>query len=272
MKIDKTKTREVPLDLLQKSSSTSRLSILNENRSEITYLSVEQLHPYQKQARRIFDQVEIDSLAETIREHGVRQPLTILRVSADPVHFEVISGERRLRAAKIVGLQKVPCIIIDNAEKAEEISLIENIQRQDLHPVELADALSALINKIGWGGQTALEKKLGITRSKISELLKLLELPSSVKDELLRLNCRGRDNLRKILSLKTEKEQLDFLSLLQAEPPLPAKRRIVNSASVLRISLSEEQLKIQKTGLSKLTNDQKKEFKILLMNLLNELS
>lgn len=272
MKIDKTKIREVPKDLLQKSSGTSRLSILNENRSEITYLSVEQLHPYQKQARRIFDQGEIDSLAETIKEHGIRQPLTILRVSSDPVHFEVISGERRLRAAKIVGLQKVPCIIIDNVEKAEEISLIENIQRQDLHPVELADALSALINKIGWGGQTALEKKLGISRSKISELLKLLDLSISVRGELLRLNCRGRDNLRKVMSLKTEKEQLDYLSLIKTETTLPIKRKAINSASVLRISLSEEQLKIQKTGLSKLTSDQKKEFKILLMNLLNELS
>lgn len=272
MKIDKTKIREVPKDLLQKGPSTSRLSILNENRSEITYLSVDQLHPYQKQARRIFEQEEINALAETIREHGVRQPLTILRVSSDPVHFEVISGERRLRAAKIAGLQKVPCIIIDNAEKAEEISLIENIQRQDLHPIELADALSTLINKIGWGGQTALEKKLGISRSKISELLKLLELPVSVRGELLRLNCRGRDNLRKVLSLKTEKEQLNYLSLLQTEVSLTSKRKVVNSASVLRISLSEEQLKIQKTGLSKLTSEQKKEFKILLINLMNELS
>lgn len=272
MKIDKTKIREVPEDLIQKSSGTSRLSILNENRSEITYLSIGQLHPYKKQARRIFNQEEIDSLAETIREHGVRQPLTILRVSADPVHFEVISGERRLRAAKIAGLQKIPCIIIDNADKAEEISLIENIQRQDLHPVELADALGALINKIGWGGQTALEKKLGIARSKISELLKLLELPISVRDELLKKNCRGRDNLRKVMSLQTEKEQLDFLSLIQSETPLSVKRKVANSASVLRISLSEEQLRVQKTGLSKLTGTQKKEFKILLMNLLSELS
>jgi ParB family chromosome partitioning protein len=87
---------------------------------EIIYLSVTQLHPYKKQARKIFENLEIESLAETIKEHGIRQPLTVLRVQGDTVHFEVVSGERRLRAAKKLGLEKVPCIIIENEERQKK--------------------------------------------------------------------------------------------------------------------------------------------------------
>ncbi|WP_052046412.1 ParB/RepB/Spo0J family partition protein [Candidatus Paracaedibacter symbiosus] len=271
MKIDNTKIREISEDLLRKSSSPSRLSIFNENRSEITYLSVGQLHPYQKQARRIFDQEDIDALAETIKEHGIRQPLTVLRVSSDPVHFEVISGERRLRAAKNIGLQKVPCIIIDNVEKAEEIALVENIQRQDLHPLEIANALNALVSKIGWGGQAVLQKKLGITKSTISELLKLLELPISVRDEMLRTNFRGRDVTRKLLSLKSEQKQLEFMASMNSRGPSDPKKKLPIISSVLRISLNEERLMVQKTGLARLTVEQKQAVKELLMDVVKDL-
>src|SRR3990167_11470488 len=115
-------------------SQNSRVSIGFEDEvGEFYYFSVEDLIPYKNQARTIFDEEEINKLSETIKEHGIRQPLTILKSINSPNKYEVVSGERRLRAAKLVGLKKVPCIIIRDERHADEISLLENIQRQDLH-------------------------------------------------------------------------------------------------------------------------------------------
>ena len=156
MKLDQAKTRENTDGALGRTALSKRVSVLNDTqRSEITYLSIEKLLPYRNQARTIFNEEELNALASTIKEHGIRQPLTVLRVATeeDDVAFEVVSGERRLRAAKIASLSKVPCIIIDDHQKAEEIALIENIQRQDLHPVELARSLKLLTEHRGWGSQ-----------------------------------------------------------------------------------------------------------------------
>ncbi len=177
MKINDAKVRETSDALKKPTDFSNRTSAFtDQHRTEITYLSVQQLVPYRNQARVIFDQTEIDALAETIKEHGIRQPLTVLRIDSDVVHFEVVSGERRLRAAKQLGLLKVPCIIITDEHKAEEIALIENVQRQDLHPVELARTLKKLMDKIGYGAQSELKSKVGLSQPKISELVKLVFL------------------------------------------------------------------------------------------------
>lgn len=268
MKFDQTKTRDVPKELQRGTNRSARTSIFNQDRSEIVYLSTDQLLPYNKQARRIFDKIEIESLAQTINEHGIRQPLTVLRINSDPVKFEVISGERRLRAAKLLNLPNVPCIIIEDENKAEEIALIENIHRQDLHPIELAGALSLLVEKLGRGGQTNLEKKLGIAQSKISELLKLHSLSSSVKEELLRINYRGRDNLRKLMALKNEESQLSYL-----KTPAPAKRQRLSSKSnpLLQIGLIDNNFIMEKNTLSILSIEQKDQIKILLKEIIENL-
>lgn len=268
MKLSETKIRATPSDLERKKGSSSRISVLNEDRSEITYLSIGQLFPYKKQARKIFEDSEIEALAETIKEHGIRQPLTVLRVHGeDSVHFEVISGERRLRAAKILSLEKIPCIIIEKEDKAEEIALIENIQRQDLHPLELAEALSSLIDKLGRGGQTLLEKKLGINQSKISELLSLLNLSPIIKQELLKMNYRGRDNLRKLVSLKDEKSQLSFLKP-SIENSSPAKRE---KKSIFKVSISDDKIELDKKSFNNLTREQKGKLKNFLLEILESL-
>lgn len=238
---------------------------------EYFFLDVNKLAPFKNQARRSFSEEEIDELAATIQAHGIRQPLTVLKVNDG--RFEVVSGERRLRAAKSIGLNKVPCIIIDDAEKAEEIALIENIQRTDLHPVELSRSLKSLADKYGYGGQSEMANRLGLSKSKISELIKISDLPESVQEFILTHKVRGRELYRKLFRLKTEESKLSYLQAIASPSVKPGGEKLRNtSASVLRISLSENEFKIQKKYLSKLNQDQKLLLKNKLEELLEELS
>ena len=277
MKIDDAKTRETsdalrkPLELSNRTSAFT-----DQHRTEITYLSITQLIPYRNQARTIFVKEEIDALAETIKEHGIRQPLTVLRVESDKIQFEVVSGERRLRAAKQLGLLNVPCIVITDKGKAEEIALIENIQRQDLHPIELARTLKKLMDKMGYGGQTEFERKVGLSQTKISELVKLASLSEVVQQTILKSGYRGRDNFRRLLQLKTEEEQLNHLRLQISKV---AKESISRSGSLvdtqpkslLRFTLTEEGIKVQKGKINNLSPDRREELKQILCDLAAEI-
>jgi ParB family chromosome partitioning protein len=196
-----------------------------------------------------------------------------LQIDADQAIYEVISGERRLRAAKIAGLSKLPCIILPNSEKAEEIALVENIQRQDLHPIELARALKKISETRGWGGQKEMQEKLGLTKSTISELLKLTELSSEVQEEVLEKNVRGRELFRKLFSLTSDTEKLRFIEEHDKKRNmLPSSKRSNSiSHSVLRISLSSGQLKVQKAGISTLSLEEKENVKKTLEKILQEI-
>ena len=269
MKLDQAKTRPLSTELESKKSISRRVSLLSEGlRNEIVYLDVDLLIPYQRQARQNFDETELQSLANTIKEHGVRQPLTVLKSDIQPDCFEVVSGERRLRASKLVGLKKVPCIILANKEQAEEIALVENIQRQDLHPIELARALKTLIDKLGWGAQSELEKKIGISQPQISELLKLMELSKKVQDAAIRKNYRSRDNLRGLFRLKTEVERLEAIEKAETQ-----KENLEHNKtfSILRLSYNQDSIKVQKNALKKLTLEQKKKVKAILEEVLSDL-
>ena len=134
---------------------------------EYIYIDIERLFPYSKQARTYFDEEKLQNLANTIREYGVQQPLSVIKCE-EVGKYEVISGERRLRAAKLAGLNKVPCIIIKRQEAAEEIAIIENLQRDDLHPIELAKAYNTLLENYNRGDQKKLADKLGLYKSQIS--------------------------------------------------------------------------------------------------------
>lgn len=269
MKLDEAKTRPLSSELENKKITAKRVSLLGEeSRNEIVYLDVNFLVPYRYQARRNFDEQELQAMADTIKEHGIRQPLTVLKSERDDNSFEVVSGERRLRAAKMAGLKKVPCIILASRDQAEEIALVENIQRQDLHPIELARALKTLVDKLGRGGQTALEKKIGLSSSQISELLKLNDLPLSVQEIALKTNFRGRENLRALSQLKTEEEQIRTVEqtyINKAEAPSQ------KSFSVIRISCTQDAVKVQKQGLNKLSKEQKQFVKNALAEILSDL-
>ncbi|MDP2193838.1 MAG: ParB/RepB/Spo0J family partition protein [Alphaproteobacteria bacterium] len=275
MKIEDAKTR-VSEDIVEsaRGSRGNRLSSFSaDNKSEIVYLSIDLLVPYRHQARVIFNEADIYEMSKTIAIHGIRQPLTVLRVGDDTVQFEVVSGERRLRAARLLGLLKVPCIIIDDPEKAEEIALIENVQRKSLHPLELARSLKALATKRGWGGQEELCRKIGLSSSQLSELLKLLSLSVLVQDSLLRLNIRGREHFRKLFKLQTVQEQLAYISSCADDGEDSKKSRSKDATrSVLRVSLTNDELRIQKKQLHQLSPQMKAELCDVLNGVIRELS
>lgn len=234
---------------------------------EFYYLSLDKLLPFKNQARVSFNEEELEHLAETIREHGVRQPLSVVKSEEYEGKYEVVSGERRLRASKIAGLEKVPCIILDPASRSEEIALIENVQRSDLHPIELARGLKKLVDSYGWGGQTEIEKKLGIPTSRISEAVKLLELSEEVQNLAIEKNFTGREKLQGLLKLQTNEERISKIlgssSLAKKNAP---------SFSILRVRLVDELFHIQKNALKKLNTEQKVKLKNKLEDIIKELS
>lgn len=269
------KTRELSSSLKKTGEFSSRTSAFTDQyRTEITYLSVSQLVPYHKQARTIFVQEDIDTLAATIKEHGVRQPLTVLRVESDVIQFEVVSGERRLRAAKQLGLLTLPCIIITDKDKAEEIALIENVQRKDLHPLELAISLKRLIDKIGYGGQSELTKKVGLSQPQISELIKITALPQKVQDEILSLNYRGRDNFRKLYLLNNENEQINYIRTVMGVSAMNSEnntKKEKKTKSLLRLTLMDDGIHVQRAKLWKLPPEARDELKQILLDLIDEI-
>lgn len=202
MKISDTKIKEPPQSLRRKKhieDESARPSLLNEsNRQEIRYISVERLLPYHKQARIHFDEKELENLAETIRQHGIRQPLTIVPAAKEEDKFEVISGERRLRAAQLIGLKKIPCLMLVDAGSADEVALIENIQRKDLHPLELGAAYAQLLLNGVCKSQVEIAKKLGVSRTHVVESIGYLNFPGKVRDFLAETNNISREDYRLI--------------------------------------------------------------------------
>lgn len=165
-----------------KSKSDSSLPI-KKNQTLVESISISKITAGIYQPRKHFDHAELEELANSIKESGLIQPITLRKVS-DEDHYEVIAGERRLRAAKLAGFLEIPSIIkkINNHE-ALELALIENIQRTDLSLIEEAVGYKQLIEEFSYA-QEQIAKKIGKSRSHIANLLRLLTLPKSVKDLL----------------------------------------------------------------------------------------
>ena len=230
---------------------------------EYYFLSIDDLIPYEKQARQTFNDQEINELSQTIAEHGIQSPLLIIASASHVDKFEVVSGERRLRAAKLVGLKKVPCIIIDT-EKAEEIALIENIQREDLHPIEIGDSLNSLLSKSNWGDISKLAEKLGKNQSTISNYLSYARLPAQIKKHIIMNNIRSREILRKVLKCSTIENMEDTLGI-------NGKNKISVTKSVLRISLNLENIFVQDRNLFKISLENRKAVLLKLKELIRKI-
>ncbi|KAF0227226.1 MAG: ParB-like protein [Erysipelotrichaceae bacterium] len=145
-------------------------------------VALELIHPNPYQPRIHFDEVKIEELAQSIREHGVFTPILIRKAVSG---YQLIAGERRLRAAKVAQLKSIPSIILEFTEsEMMEISLIENIQREDLNIIEEAKAYDNLLTRMNMTQET-LAKKVGKSRVHITNTLRLLQLPKSVQDLVL---------------------------------------------------------------------------------------
>lgn len=146
----------------------------------VTHLSVAQLASGKYQPRTQFDETALSELAESIEKNGIMQPIIVRPIAANG-RFEIVAGERRWRAAKIAGLQTVPVIIREITDKqALELALVENVQRQDLSPLEEANGYQRLIEEFDYK-QDELATIVGKSRSHIANLLRLLSLPDVVK-------------------------------------------------------------------------------------------
>jgi ParB family chromosome partitioning protein len=149
-----------------------------ENTQGITMARINEVEPNANQPRKDFDPAELETLAESINQYGMIQPITVRSIDG---MYQIITGERRWRAARMAGLSEVPVMIITaDDKKAAELALVENIQRSDLNPIEEALGFAALIDEHGLTQEEAA-KRIGKSRSAVTNSLRLLNLPESVR-------------------------------------------------------------------------------------------
>ena len=147
--------------------------------SNVNTLRITEVEPRSNQPRQVFDEVALNELAESIRQHGILQPLAVRRLPTG--YYQIIAGERRWRAAKLAGLNEVPAVIFDaDDRRATELALIENLQREDLNPIDEAEGFRALVNEYGLT-QEDVASRVGRSRPAIANSLRLLGLTGLVK-------------------------------------------------------------------------------------------
>lgn len=190
----------------QKENSIDDAFILQDN-DRILKVSPERIMINPQQPRTHFSEAALNDLAESIRQHGIIQPLIVTKKGSD---FELIAGERRLRSAKLIGLKEVPVIVREEKEQKKlELALIENLQRENLNPLETARAYERLISEFNITQEEA-SKKIGKARSSVANALRLLSLPSPVQTAL----AEGRiseAHAKYLLGLENEAKQLNML-------------------------------------------------------------
>lgn len=178
---------------------------LVDNSNKVLQLPLSKVEPRENQPRMVFDEEALAELAESIRQHGVLQPIL---VSEKEDHYEIIAGERRWRAAKLAGLTKIPAILGKYDEKKiNELALIENIQREDLNPIEEAQAYKQLIDEYGLK-QEELAGRIAKSRTAVTNSLRLLKLDERVQAFVME-GSLSEGHARALLALSDRKKQLE---------------------------------------------------------------
>ncbi|MEK7867285.1 MAG: ParB/RepB/Spo0J family partition protein [Planctomycetota bacterium] len=181
--------------------------------SDILHIPLEQLVPNPHQPRKIFTEEEMRDLVHSIREKGVLQPILVRR---DGQQFQVIAGERRLRAAREVGLSTLPALVKElNDEQMLEVALIENTQRADLNAIERAQAYRELMLRFQLT-QDQAAGRLGLERSTIANFIRLLELPPEIQDSVSRETI-SQGHARALLGIKDPVEQMAVARRIEKE-------------------------------------------------------
>ncbi len=205
--------------------------------NKISRLPISMVDPKADQPRKYFDKSALEELASSIKENGLLQPILVRETASG--RYQIIAGERRFRASKLAELTEIPAIVIDKDDKkAAEISLIENIQREDLNPLEEALGYRALKEDYGMT-QEELAERIGKSRSAIANALRLLDLPREVL-ELVAAKTLSAGHARTLLGLKNREDML----------PL-AERTVAEDLSVRRLEDEVKRLNKQKTVFTK---------------------
>lgn len=198
-----------------------------EKGSEIIQVPIEDIIPNRFQPRLNFDDKSLEELANSIKQHGIIQPLILRKLGEK---YEIVAGERRYKAAIMAGLVSVPAVITELDDNASaEVAIVENVQRKDLTAIEEAKSYKALLDK-GYMTQEDLAKKMGLSQSNISNKLRLLTLDESVQEAVIQEKISER-HARSLLKLKTHEEQRQMLD------------RVINERLTVR-QLEEELKKI----------------------------
>jgi len=190
-----------------KSEMTDEEMVILHDGDRILKVSPERISLNPQQPRTHFSETALNDLAESIKQHGIIQPLIVTKKGND---FELIAGERRLRSAKLIGLKEVPVIVREEKElKKLELALIENLQRENLNPLEAANAYQRLIDEFNIT-QEEVAKKVGKARSSIANALRLLALPPAIQ-EALAMGKISEAHAKYLLGLEGEAKQLNML-------------------------------------------------------------
>ena len=195
------------LNVLIPQNNPPKANSENENEAAVDFMvPISKVEPDREQPRKFFNEDALQELAESIKQYGVFQPLL---VQMEKDYYKIIAGERRWRAAKIAGLKEIPVIVKElSDQEIAEIQLIENIQREDLNPIEIAEGYRQLIDKYGFT-QDELAEKISKSRTAITNTLRLLKLDERVRqmivDELI-----STGHARAILSIEDSDKQYEF--------------------------------------------------------------
>ncbi len=188
------------------------LSPVKKHQYAIFHIEINKIKPNPHQPRRDFDEESLKELANSIREHGILQPLVVSKIEKETefgsdVEYQLIAGERRLRAAKLIGLERVPAIVKNIAKDAErlEMAIVENLQRSDLSPIETARAYAKLQDVFGLT-QQEIATRLGKSRETIANTLRLLKLPTEIQDAVSK-NQINESQARLLLTIEEPVQQ-----------------------------------------------------------------
>ena len=187
----------------EKGKAEQEIPVKQTDEEQIHHIRIGQIQTNPNQPRKTFDDATLQELARSIEEKGVLQPVLLQRMNDN---YILVAGERRFRAAQIAGLQTIPAIFVSYTEEERlEIALIENLQREDLLPIDEALAYEGLMKTTGYS-QDELAKKLGKKRSTIANSLRLLKLPSEIQDALQKRTL-SPGHARAILSVPDKKQE-----------------------------------------------------------------
>lgn len=188
-------------------------------KESIFWIEVDKIKPNPFQPRKEFNKEELKELATSIEKYGILQPLLVKKIEKDiprgaKVEYQLVTGERRLKAAKMIGMKEVP-VIIEDVKKEDElpISLVENIQREDLNPIERAGAFKKLIEEFDFTHKE-IGKIVGKSRETISNALRILELPEEIK-ESIKKNKLSEGHAKVLLGIKKDRQIKIFKEILE---------------------------------------------------------